>query len=311
MTLRDRVLAVLTAGLWGGNFVAIDIGLRYFPPILFAGLRYLLIAVPTILLISRPNSGGLRWLIGYGVCFGGFQFVLLFFALNAGMPTGLSSLVLQAAAPMTVLLAVVLLHERFDLYRLSGLSLAVLGIAAIAAGQIPVATPGPIILTLGAALAWAVANICLRQAHPPRPMQFILWSSVVPPVPLLALSLSFEGVDATERAVTSSATLSGLPGLIALLVVTFFGTVVGMSIWTSLLARNPAATVAPYSMLVPVVGIVAAALVLSEKPGWIDVPGGIAVLGGVALTSRRRNAGAARADAYKPAVVPARDGGTP
>lgn len=284
MTSRDRALAIFATVLWGSNFIAIHVGLAYFPPMLFAALRYVLIAVPTILLVPRP-SGDLRPLIGYGVSFGGFQFVLLFFALNAGMPTGLSSVVLQAAAPMTVLLGVWLLHERFSARLLFGLVLAGGGLAAIALGRAQVATAGPVLLTLAAALAWAIGNLCLRIAKPDHPMRFILWSSVVPPVPLLAMSLTLEGPGTAWRAVAGSVTADGWPGAVALLVVTLTGTVIGMSIWTGLLARNQAATVAPYSMLVPVTGMACAWAVLGELPARIEAIGALAILAGVLLSS--------------------------
>ena len=47
VTARDRSLAAFVALLWGINFLALDYALRWFPPLFFAGLRFLVIAVPT------------------------------------------------------------------------------------------------------------------------------------------------------------------------------------------------------------------------------------------------------------------------
>jgi drug/metabolite transporter (DMT)-like permease len=129
--VRDRLLAALVAVLWGGNFLAIDVGLDHFPPLFLAALRFAVIAVPTVLLVPRPQVP-LRWLLGYGLGFGTLQFVFLFVAMDTGMPTGLASLVLQASAPFTVLLGAALLRERLGARQAAGIGLAVLGLAAIA-----------------------------------------------------------------------------------------------------------------------------------------------------------------------------------
>ena len=103
MTTRERLLAVLVAVLWGLNFLAIHLSLEQWPPFFLVALRFALIALPTILLVPRPDVP-LRWLIGYGLGFGTLQFLFLYWALATGMPVGLASLVLQSSAPFTVVL---------------------------------------------------------------------------------------------------------------------------------------------------------------------------------------------------------------
>src|SRR5690606_14193142 len=109
--LRHVLLAVLVSVLWGLNFLAIHASLEQFPPLFLVGLRFVVIAVPTILLVPRPRVR-LRWLIGYGLGFGTLQFIGLYLGMAAGFPAGLASLVLQSSAPFTVLLGVLLLRER-------------------------------------------------------------------------------------------------------------------------------------------------------------------------------------------------------
>ena len=106
MPTRDRLLAAVVAVLWGVNFLAIHVGLQHFPPLFLAALRFAVIALPTVLLVPRPQVR-LRWLLGYGLGFGTLQFLFLFVAMDVGMPTGLASLVLQASAPFTVVLGAV------------------------------------------------------------------------------------------------------------------------------------------------------------------------------------------------------------
>ena len=100
MTTRDRNLALLVVLLWGLNFLAIRAGLDQFPPFFFAALRFLVIAIPVVIFVPRPQVP-MRWLVPYGAGFGVLQFGFLFGAMNAGMPTGLASLV-RILAPFTV-----------------------------------------------------------------------------------------------------------------------------------------------------------------------------------------------------------------
>ena len=78
-----------------------------------------------------------------------------------------------------------------------------------------------------------------------------------------------------------------MPAWVGLAYTCVIGTVVGSGIWTWLLARHPAGVVAPFSMLVPVFGILAAALVLGERPTWLELLGGLIVFCGVLIGARR------------------------
>jgi drug/metabolite transporter (DMT)-like permease len=284
VTARHRLLAVLVAVLWGANFLAIHLGLDHMPPLFFAGLRMLVIAVPTVVFVPRPQVP-LRWLIGYGIGFGTLQFVFLFIAMDVGMPTGLASLVLQASAPCTVLLGAVFLRERLTARQGIGIGLAVLGLAAIAASRAQSAALLPVLLTLCGALGWAFGNLCNRLAAPPKPMHLTLWMCVVPVVPLFAASALVEGNGCTS--VPTLFTAEGLPGLGALLYVALLATVVGSGIWTWLMRRYPAGVVAPYSLLVPVVGIALSAAVLGEQPSVVELGSAVLIVGGVLLGTPR------------------------
>lgn len=278
---------MLVAVLWGCNFLAIHATLGHFPPLFAGALRFAVIAVPTILFVPWPGVK-VRYLIGYGLGFGTGQFAFLFIAMDTGMPTGLASLVLQASAPFTVLLGAAFLRERVTGRQLAGISLAVAGMAAIAWQQAGEAALLPVILTLLGALSWAFGNLSSRQAAPANPLHFTLWMSVVPPLPMLALSLVAEGPGDIWRSLTTLNTPNGWTALGGLTYVVFIGTIVGSGLWTTLMRRNPAGVVAPFSLLVPVVGLTASFLVLNERPSALEIGAGVVVVGGVLLGSLRR-----------------------
>jgi O-acetylserine/cysteine efflux transporter len=286
VTARDRLLAAVVAVLWGANFLAIHVGLEHYPPLLLAGLRFAVLAIPTVLLVPRPRVP-LRWLIGYGLGFGTVQFLFLFVAMDVGMPTGLASLVLQASAPFTVLLGAVLLRERMSARQVVGTTLAVVGLLAIAMAQAQAAALIPLVLTLVGALGWAFGNLAARLADPPNPLHLTLWMSVVPPIPLLAASLLTEGPAADWASLRAAVTLEGVPGVLAIAYLAILATVLGSGIWTTLMRRYPAGVVAPYSLLVPVVGIALAAAALGERPSAVELVAGVVIVGGVLLGTPR------------------------
>ncbi|VDZ79014.1 O-acetylserine/cysteine export protein [Salmonella bongori] len=95
MTRKDGFLALLVVIVWGLNFVVIKVGLHHMPPLLLAGLRFLLVAFPAIFFVGRPKVP-LMLLLGYGLTISFGQFAFLFCAIKFGMPAGLASLILQA-----------------------------------------------------------------------------------------------------------------------------------------------------------------------------------------------------------------------
>lgn len=282
MNTRDRLLGLSVVLLWGLNFIAIRVGLDHFPPFFFAALRFAAIAIPVVLFVPRPKVP-LRWLLLYGTGFGILQFAFLFTAMRMGMPTGLASLVLQSSAPFTVLLGAFFLRERLRPIQLAGITVAVAGIAVIGADRAQHAPLLPLLLTLAGGLGWAFGNIGSRLATASggvNPLQLTLWMSVVPPIPMFAFSALTEGPTTGLHALFDISAPTGPPAFLGLAYVVVLGTVVGSGVWTYLMSRYPASTVAPLSLLVPVVGMAAARVALDETPSPLSVIGGVIVIAG-------------------------------
>ncbi|WPO73647.1 MULTISPECIES: EamA family transporter [unclassified Streptomyces] len=273
-------LAVLVAAVWGVNFVVIEVGLDHFPPLLFSALRFLVAALPAVFFVGRPKVAW-KWLVGVGLVLGVAKFGLLFIGMDAGTPAGLSSLVLQSQAVFTALFAFVALGERPGRVRVTGMVIALAGIAVAAVDEGETGPLTAFALLIGAAACWGVSNVLTRKASPPDALNFMVWVSTVPVLPLLGLSLLWEGPSRDLEALRSL----DWQGAGIIVYVAWITTVFGFGAWGYLLRRHPASTVAPYSLLVPVFGMSGAALVLGESVSALRWCAAALLVGGVALTS--------------------------
>ena len=309
MPVRDRLLAALVAVTWGLNFPAIHLSLEQFPPFFLVVLRFALIAVPTVLLVPRPQVPW-RWVLGYGAGFGLLQFFFLYLALDAGMPPGLASLVLQSSAPFTVLLAAALIGERLSARQGAGVAVAVAGLGGIAVHRAELGGGAmllPVVLTLCAGLGWAFGNLCSRQARSQHPLRLTLWITVVPVLPMLVVSLALEGPSRIATSLTTLGTRTGALALVGLAFTVLVASLIGSGLWTSLMSRHPSSTVAPFSMLVPVVGIGSSWLLLGEPVHAVELACGALVVAGVLVGTRAVPATPVPAPAPDPALDPALD----
>jgi O-acetylserine/cysteine efflux transporter len=281
VNLRDSLRAALVATIWGFNFVVIDWGMEGVPPLLFAALRFTLVAFPAVLFLPRPDA---PWRVVAGV--GGFmslgQFGFLYVSMANGMPPGLAALVLQAQVIFTILVAAGVLCELPTAAQVAGAVIGSVGLAVVAVGRgghVPLLA---LVLCLLGALSWGIGNVISRGSGIVGGLGLTVWSAVVVPVPLLALSLLFDGPDAVAsalaglswQAVASTAYTAGLASL------------VGYGIFNGLLSRYPSSAVVPWVLLAPVVAMASAWALLDQRPNTWETLGGLVLVVGVLVTLR-------------------------
>ncbi|MFI0484269.1 EamA family transporter [Actinomadura sp. 9N215] len=288
MRSRHVLLATLIAALWGFNFVPIHRALDDVSPLLMAALRFVLAAVPAVFFVRRPPVPA-RWLVLVGVPLGVGQFGLLFLGMDMGMPAGLASVVLQVQAIFTALFAGLLLRERLGVRQVAGMAVAFGGVTLLGVAQSEGGSPvGAFLVCLLAAASWGLANIGMRRMNqaadgPIEPFGFMVWVSLVPPLPLLALSLIFEG----PGAVPDAARDLSLAGLGSMAYIAYISTLFGFGVWGWLMRRYEASTVAMYSLLVPPFGLLSAGLLLGEHVDAVRLAGAALIIAGVAAGSVR------------------------
>ncbi len=261
--------------VWGTNFVIIKVALTHLPPLLLATLRYTFAFLPAALFVKRPQVPW-KMLAAYGLLIGVGQFGVLFIAMTHFISPGLASLVVQMQAFFTIGMAMVISRERVHGYQLVALALCAIGLGVIIARTDASATPLGVGLTLLAALSWAGGNLISRASGKVDMLGFMVWSSAFAVPPLFILSLIFEGWPAIASGVTHATASTW-----AIVVWQAAGnTLFGYGLWSWLLARNPAASIAPTALLVPVFGMATAALVLAEPlPAWKLAAAGLLLAG--------------------------------
>ncbi|KJK18967.1 MULTISPECIES: EamA family transporter [unclassified Pseudomonas] len=278
MPLKDLLLALVVIVAWGVNFVVIKVGLDGLPPMLLGALRFALVAFPAVLLVKRPQLPW-RWLIAYGATISLGQFAFLFEAMGNGMPPGLASLVLQSQAFFTLFFAAIFLGERLRAASVLGLLVAAGGLALIGSENGASVPFFALLLTLCAAAMWAMGNIITRRFSNIDLVALVIWGGLVPPLPFLALSWWLEGPERIE----SSLRGIGWSSVLALAYLAFIATMLGYSLWSHLLSRYPAGKVAPFSLLVPVVGLSSSALLLDERLTPLQGWGALLVMAGLLI----------------------------
>lgn len=259
MPPRSLLLALLITFIWGVNFVVIKLSVADAPPLFVAALRFAVAALPAVFLVPLPR---VRWqiLVGYGVTVGVIQFGLVYLALRLGVSAGLASLLIQVQAFFTAILSAALLHERLRAHHLLGMTLAFTGMAVIGLTGTHQGSLLGLALIVIAALGWAYSNLLVRAAGGANMLSLVVWSSLIPPVPLTLLAVATDGADA----VWSTLTNSGVAFWAAVAYMGYLNTVLGFGAWSWLIQQHGASRVAPLSLLVPVFGVIASAVYFRE-----------------------------------------------
>ncbi|QBF28481.1 hypothetical protein EXN22_23335 [Pseudomonas tructae] len=278
MKTRHLLLAIFITAIWGVNFSVIKLGLTSVDPLILAGIRFTLCALPAILFIAKPDVPW-RYLIGYGLVFGIGLWGVVNLGIQSGLSAGIASLVLQFSAFFTLLLGAWLFKEALTRYQLAGMGIALGGLLSILSIVDGTVTLLGLALVLLGALAWSVANVIIKKARTTQVFAFLVWSSAFSPIPLFALDYAVNG------AAGYSALVHQLDyrAVLSILFQVYPNTLFGYWVWNSLLKRYPVSTVAPLSLLVPVFGLLGSLLIFNESLSPNKILAVVLIVSGLAV----------------------------
>jgi O-acetylserine/cysteine efflux transporter len=276
-------LGVLTAAIWGFNFVVLKVALEDIPPFLLTALRFLFTALPVVIL-AKPLGMSVRSMVIVGLCTFLGQYAFLFVAMRLGMPPGLSSVTLQLQVFITILLSALLTGERPTTKRWIGGALALAGLGTIAAtvGQGTTIPMLALVFIICSASIWAFGNVEMKRAGPDAKfgtLTGIAWANVAAVIPAFGLSLFFEGPEQIMQSLTNLRPITYAAVAFVVVCSSWFG----FSIWGKLLATYPASVAAPFALLVPVFGGLSSWLILGETPTPLRLLGSAMIIGGLAI----------------------------
>lgn len=260
MKVRHLLLAISITAIWGVNFSVIKLGLTTVDPLMLAGIRFTLCALPAIFFIPRPDVQW-RYIIGYGLVFGIGLWGVVNLGIKSGLSAGIASLVLQFSAFFTILLGSWIFKEAISRYQYAGMALALCGLLSIISIVDGTVTMAGLSLVLLGAVAWSAANVIIKKARTTQVFAFLVWSSAFSPIPLFALDYAVNG------STGYSALLDQLDyrAVLSILFQVYPNTLLGYWVWNSLLKRYPVSTVAPLSLLVPVFGLLGSVMIFNEN----------------------------------------------
>lgn len=278
---RDSLLAVLVAAIWGFNFVVIDWGMEGVPPLLFAAIRFTCVVFPAIFFVARPAAPW-RVIAAVGAFMSLGQFGFLYVSMDAGMPPGLAALVLQAQVIFTILIAAGVLRELPTPTQVVGVLVGAVGLSVVAVGRGGHVSVVALSLCLLAALSWGIGNVVSRASGVRGGLSLTVWSAVVVPVPLVALSLAIDGPAAIGDALAAFS----WEAVVSTLYTAGLASLVGYGVFNTLLSRNPSSSVVPWVLLAPVVAMASAWLLLDQQPNAAELTGGALLVLGVLVAMR-------------------------
>jgi drug/metabolite transporter (DMT)-like permease len=163
----------------------------------------------------------------------------------------------------------------------AALGLGIAGIGVLFAGQafaLDAAKIAGIGFALAAAILFALGSVRMKEPLPIAPVALVAWQVGLGCLPMVIFGLLVEQPEISKLSVTGAAVLTyTILGPMGLCYLT----------WFAALQRLPASTAALGTLTVPVIGVIAATLVLGEPLGVRQVIAAALTLGGVMLAIKR------------------------
>jgi len=274
--LSHVVLLLFVVAVWGINFVFVKTGLLEVPPILLCFFRFFLVSIPAVCFIKRP-AVSFKWVAIYALVMFVLQFVLMFKGLHSGVSAGLGSILLQTQVFFSILFAAIILKEKLNRWQLFGAILSFSGIAFVGFHLGSSASLSGLLLVIAAAATWGLGSVIVKKMGKTQSASLLVWGSLIAWPPLLLLSLFME---------ESSPVLLDVHHLTnasygSILFITLGSTVFGFGVWNWLVQVYPLATIAPFTLLVPIFGMLGSVLFLGEVLEPWKVVAGMLVIGGL------------------------------
>lgn len=278
-----HILCALTVAVcWGMNFAASKYSVAHFPPFTTTGLRYSLVSLLLLpLLFTKPEKGWRDTLI-LSCLMVTIHFGFAFTAIWMGLSISSTVIFIQMGAPFSCILSAVLFKDFMGPWRSAGMGLAFIGVIIVSGGAEMDGKLIPILFALCAACAWASTNVFMKHIGSVKILPLLAWTGLLS-LPQMAVLIYLLEPGFFELLPTAPATAWG--GIIYSAV---FSTLVGYGLWYLLIREYSVSQVTPYSLLVPIVGVLSGVFMFDEVFTFNMGIGAALTLAGVAIITLRR-----------------------
>ena len=278
MPISHLLLALLVVLIWGINFIFVKWGLDEISPLLLCALRFLLASVPAVFFI-KPPAVPFRIIAAYGLVMFALQFALLFIGMQVGMTPGMASLLMQVQVFFSIFFAVIFIGETPTVGQLVGALVSFSGIGLVALHFDSNVSFLGFLFIMGAAATWGIGNLITKKIKTTHLISVIVWGSFIACFPMFLLALIFEGTG------SFSYTYEHLSwkGCVSLAYIVYISTWIGYGVWNWLISRYPVGMIVPFTLLVPVVGMLSSILVLGESFQLWKLAAGLLVISGLCI----------------------------
>jgi O-acetylserine/cysteine efflux transporter len=268
-------LALLTPLLWGASFTIAKAALEQFPPLFMMLMIYASISVVLIVAWSEPIRTPWKSLLLIAAFVVPIQGVFVFLGLR-GLPASVANLIIQVQAPLAVMVGWAA-GDRFNARKFAGTLVAMAGVVMVIG--LPAEKPPlvPALFVIAGGLFWAIGQVLAAKLGRDRGMSQPKGVALAGTPQLVLATLIFESgqIEAVQTAASSE--------WLALAIAGFFGFFCAYAVWFTLLRRVSMDEAAPFTLLMPVYGIAAAALIFGEHLSFAHFVGGAVILLGLVL----------------------------
>jgi len=268
--------------VWGSTFLAIRIGVRELPPLLFAAMRFFVAGIVLFLwMIAQGERAPTRrqWMSAFLLAFLIFvvDYGLLFWA-EKRVPSGIAAVMMATIPVFTAISEIAILRTRqFTLRLVTALLIGIGGVAVLMSrslnlGGAAIEPAGAIALIVGS-ISWSIAGALSRKLPLPSSKVMSSGSQMLAGGILLTLSAAAFGEFHGFRpaAVSMGAWLSLLYLIVA-------GSIIGFTAYVWLVHHESPTKVSTYAYVNPVVAVILGYLLAGESLGPRTVVGTLLVL---------------------------------
>lgn len=278
MTPRQIALALVPPLCFGTGFTIAKPAMTHFPPLFTMALTYTGLALALMAIRREPLKTPFWHMQAIAAFAVTIQGALLFWGL-AGTTATAANLLLQIQVPFAIFWGWLLMGERLSPRKLTGTAVAIAGVIVVIG--LPAVPPPltPTVMIVVSALAWSLGQVLAQKLGRDSGIGQLQANAYAGAPQLVLATLLIERGQLT-------AVLTATPlqwGMLAFVALVGFG--LAYASWYTVLKVARVDEVAPFVLLMPVIGIATAHFLLGEEIGAAQVVGGSIIIAGLALVA--------------------------